>query len=216
MDDKDKKELLDEINEDEMTEKKIKILEAAIKVFSEKGFEGSRTSEIAKEAEVAEGTIFKYFKTKKDILLSLLFPLSFKFLKPLIMKSAEEILEKGKDKPADEVLRKLLMDRLKLVRKNMPLVKTVAIEALYHEELLDPIKEKIAPQVVKLLDDYVEMHKENGDFKDYDTRLISRTLMSMLMGYIILTSAFPEFFSLYDDEKEIENIVDIFLNGVKR
>lgn len=201
--------------DDEIPEKKLKILEAAIKVFSEKGFEGSRTSEIAKEANVAEGTIFKYFKTKKDILLSLLLPLTLKFIKPFAMKSAEEILNKGKDEPVDEVLKNLLLDRLHLVKKNMPLVKTVVIESLYHEELLVPIKEKLAPQVLELLDGYVNYHKEKGDFKDYDTRFITRTIMSMLLGYVVLSSAFPEFFSLDEEEKEIENIVNVLINGIK-
>lgn len=206
----------EKFNENELTEKELKILEAAVKVFSEKGFEGSRTSEIAKEANVAEGTIFKYFRTKKDILLGLIFPLYIKFIKPLLMKSAEEIINKGKYKSADEVLKELLMDRLTLIKKNIPLIKTVAIEALYHDELLEPVKENIAPQVVNLLDEFVDFHRENGDFKDFDSRLISRSLMSMLMGYIVLSSALPEFFSLYDDEKEIEKIVDILLNGIKR
>lgn len=201
--------------DDEIPEKKLKILEAAIKVFSEKGFEGSRTSEIAKEANVAEGTIFKYFKTKKDILLSLLLPLTLKFIKPFAMKSAEEILNKGKDEPVDEVLKNLLLDRLHLVKKNMPLVKTVVIESLYHEELLVPIKEKLAPQVIELLDGYINYHKEKGDFKDYDTRFITRTIMSMLLGYVVLSSAFPEFFSLDEEEKEIENIVNVLINGIK-
>jgi TetR/AcrR family fatty acid metabolism transcriptional regulator len=48
-----------------------KILQAAIKVFSEKGFYNSRVSEIAKEASVADATIYLYFKNKDDILISL-------------------------------------------------------------------------------------------------------------------------------------------------
>ncbi|WDU83030.1 hypothetical protein [Caloramator sp. Dgby_cultured_2] len=131
------------------------------------------------------------------------------------MKSAEEILNKGKDEPVDEVLKNLLLDRLHLVKKNMPLVKTVVIESLYHEELLVPIKEKLAPQVIELLDGYINYHKEKGDFKDYDTRFITRTIMSMLLGYVVLSSAFPEFFSLDEEEKEIENIVNVLINGIK-
>lgn len=215
MKDKDLNELIEGNNEEQIAEKKLKILEAAIKVFSEKGFEGSRTSEIAKEAEVAEGTIFKYFKTKKDLLSGLLIPLSIKFLRPLIMKSAEDILKKDKENPTEEILKELFLDRLSLIKKNMPLIKTVLVEAIYHDELLEPIKEQVVPQVLQLLDSYVDSHKQNGDFKDYNTRLISRTMMSLLMGYIVLSSVFPEFFSLNEDEKEIESIVDIFLNGVK-
>jgi len=48
-----------------------KIIQAAAKVFAEKGFYNSRVSEIAKEANVADGTIYLYFKNKDDILISL-------------------------------------------------------------------------------------------------------------------------------------------------
>ncbi len=48
-----------------------RILKAAVKVFAEKGFYNSRVSEIAKEANVADGTIYLYFKNKDDILISL-------------------------------------------------------------------------------------------------------------------------------------------------
>jgi len=48
-----------------------KILNAAIKVFGKKGFFNARISDIAKEADVADGTIYLYFNNKYDILLTL-------------------------------------------------------------------------------------------------------------------------------------------------
>ena len=48
-----------------LNEKEQKILNAACLVFSQKGYSSATTSEIAKWAGVAEGTIFRYFKTKK-------------------------------------------------------------------------------------------------------------------------------------------------------
>ena len=47
------------------------ILEGALKVFAEHGFHKSQVSRIAKEAGVADGTIYLYFKKKEDILTSL-------------------------------------------------------------------------------------------------------------------------------------------------
>ncbi|WHX51278.1 TetR/AcrR family transcriptional regulator [Paenibacillus woosongensis] len=47
------------------------ILDAAQKVIAENGFHGSQVSKIAKEAGVADGTIYLYFKKKEDILISL-------------------------------------------------------------------------------------------------------------------------------------------------
>jgi len=51
-------------------QKREDILDAAIRVFAEKGFHSSRISDIAREAGVAEGTIYLYFRNKDDLLLS--------------------------------------------------------------------------------------------------------------------------------------------------
>src|SRR2546430_14366674 len=49
-------------------------MEAAAEVFAERGFEGATTAEIAQRAGVAEGTIFKRFRTKRDLLLAVVGP----------------------------------------------------------------------------------------------------------------------------------------------
>ena len=50
----------------EKSDKRERILRAAVKVFARKGFYASRVSEIAKAAGVADGTIYLYFKSKDD------------------------------------------------------------------------------------------------------------------------------------------------------
>jgi AcrR family transcriptional regulator len=47
------------------------IVEAAVRVFARKGYFNSRVSDIAREAGIAAGTIYLYFKTKEDILVTL-------------------------------------------------------------------------------------------------------------------------------------------------
>jgi len=47
------------------------IIEAAVQVFARKGYYNSRVSDIAREAGIAAGTIYLYFKTKDDILVTL-------------------------------------------------------------------------------------------------------------------------------------------------
>lgn len=57
---------------DNKSKKRKKIIEVATKLFVERGFHGSPTSLIAKEAGIATGTLFNYFKTK-DILINEIF-----------------------------------------------------------------------------------------------------------------------------------------------
>jgi AcrR family transcriptional regulator len=52
-------------------DKKQHILGTALKLFVENGFHGTATSKIAAEASVANGTLFNYFKTKEELILSL-------------------------------------------------------------------------------------------------------------------------------------------------
>ncbi len=54
-----------------ISDKHNKILQAAIKVFAQKGFFSARISDIADEAKVADGTIYLYFNNKYDILISI-------------------------------------------------------------------------------------------------------------------------------------------------
>lgn len=55
-----------------MTEKKRSILETALGLFSELGVNATSTAKIAKVAQVSEGLIFKHFKNKEGLLLSIL------------------------------------------------------------------------------------------------------------------------------------------------
>jgi AcrR family transcriptional regulator len=48
------------------------ILEAAVKVFAEKGFRAAKMQEVANAAGVANGTVYNYFRSKDEVLLALL------------------------------------------------------------------------------------------------------------------------------------------------
>jgi TetR/AcrR family fatty acid metabolism transcriptional regulator len=53
------------------SDKHQQIVEAAVRVFARNGYYNSRVSDIAREAGVASGTIYLYFKTKDEILVTL-------------------------------------------------------------------------------------------------------------------------------------------------
>lgn len=202
--------------EKELTQKEIQIIEAAIKIFSEKGFSASRTSEIAKEANIAEGTIFRYFKTKNDLLTGLLIPLFSRFFKPLILDSLEKLIKRDKDKPFEELLTEVLIDRYNLVKKNLPLIKTVAIESMYHPELLDPMKKDVFPKVLSYATGFIEEYVDNGMLKDQDPLIIVRTMMSSIMGYIFTTSLLPDLFPSDNPEEDIKKIAQVLLYGLAK
>jgi TetR/AcrR family fatty acid metabolism transcriptional regulator len=52
-------------------QRKTEIVEAAVKVFAEKGFFKAKVSDVAKEAGIADGTVYLHFKNKDDLLIYL-------------------------------------------------------------------------------------------------------------------------------------------------
>lgn len=65
------------------------IIDAAVKVIAQNGYHNSQVSKIAKEAGVADGTIYLYFKNKEDILISL-----FREKMGIFVEKSKERLEK--------------------------------------------------------------------------------------------------------------------------
>jgi AcrR family transcriptional regulator len=57
----------------QVNDKREAIMEAALKLFTERGFQGTSTAQISKEASIATGTLFNYFPTKEDLINSLYF-----------------------------------------------------------------------------------------------------------------------------------------------
>jgi len=53
---------------EKMVARETKILQAATKVFAERGVDGAKMAEIAKDANVAEGTLYLYYRNKQDLL----------------------------------------------------------------------------------------------------------------------------------------------------
>ncbi len=51
----------------QVTDKRTTIMKAALKLFTERGFHGTSTAQISREAGVATGTLFNYFPTKEDL-----------------------------------------------------------------------------------------------------------------------------------------------------
>lgn len=73
-----------------MMEKQEKILITALKLFVQNGFHGTPTSKIAKEAGVANGTLFHYYQTKEDLIVSLYLYVKSKMGKYIEENSSQE------------------------------------------------------------------------------------------------------------------------------
>jgi len=202
------------INNNDLSEKEKKIIAAAINIFSEKGFSGSSTSEIAKKAGVAEGTIFRYFKTKKDILRCISIELIKSISNSVLIKPIEKIIA---SEPTDlrEIFRKIIVDRLKLAESLFPMARVIFTEALFHEDLKNAIFDHI---IAKALAVYKIQHEKLQKEKIIRDDLSAETALKCIIGcifiYIAQKKLFADKFANLDTEQEMEKTIDIILYGI--
>ncbi len=198
-----------------MPEKQKKIIEAAITIISEKGFNASTTSEIARLACVAEGTIFRYFKTKKDILRGIMIHLVNVMGEPLVLESFQKILLNNDEKDLRSIIKALLKDRFVLMEAIYPMLRIVATEAMYHDDIREILHEKIISRsndIFKLFQK--EMVARGLMDKDIDPSAASRSIFGNIVAFFIFRKTYGSAGEQGDFEQDLDRAVDIIMYGI--
>ncbi len=201
----------------ELPDKEKRILEAAVNVFSQKGFSAATTSEIAKQAGVAEGTIFRYFKTKKDILRGILIHMINIFSRKMVIDNVEKMFLNPGDKDIRTLFREFVKDRLKLVDSIFPMVRVVLGEAMYHEDVREAIYKNIIVKAVEIFTAFQKKMAEKGILReDVEPEAIIRSIMGNIAILVAQRKVFGNMFNVTDMDKEIDKLVDVVLYGISK
>jgi TetR/AcrR family transcriptional regulator, fatty acid metabolism regulator protein len=163
-------------------DKRERILRAAVKVFAKNGFYDTRVSDVAKAAGVADGTIYLYFKSKDEVLVSLFEDRVEKLLGYL----RRELPKLG---GAPEKLRRVIELQLGLLEGERDLAEVLTVILRQSTRLM---KEYAAPRFMAYLDAIASVVAEGqraGDFRgDLSPHLVARPTWGALDG-IALTWA---------------------------
>lgn len=210
---------MDEIDLSELnlSEKEQKILESAISIFSDKGYNGTTTNEIAKKAGVAEGTIFRYFKTKKDILSSILVHLIALISSKIALHSVEELAKEAEGRDIRWFLNKLIRDRMSLVNSLFPMLRVVLTEATYHEEIREALYKNIIVPANNLFTHLYGLMVEKGQVRDdLPSDVVFKSIVANIASLIFQKTLFPEHFPDEDTDKQIDMTINIILTGIEK
>lgn len=208
--------IIEEVSkENKLTKKQQSILIAAVQLISEKGYEGVSTAEIAKKAEVAEGTIFRLYKTKKDLLNAIVMPSLMNVIAPRVLK---EFVNNVIDKEylcIEDFVRFLVEERYIFIQDNLPLVKIVIQEMIVREDLREDIKEIFMENIYEPFNRVIDSIKKNDEIVDLPNLSIFRIIITNAMGYFI-----PRFILFpnlnWDDEKEKEITIESIIKILKK
>ncbi|MEF2967989.1 TetR/AcrR family transcriptional regulator [Paenibacillus sp. M1] len=200
------------MGDEKMTEKQLKIVQAAVEVFAEKGYASSSTSEIAQKAGVAEGTIFRHYKTKKDLLISIVSPMMSKLLAPFVLNDFKEVLE-GEFPTLEGFLYAVAVNRLHFARKHLKIIKILLQEIPFQPVLQEEFKQHIARRVIGRFTEIIEHFKAKGEVIDMPTPVLLQFAISAMIGlFITHFIILPD--QPWDEEQEIRHTVNLILHGM--
>lgn len=199
-------------DEGKKTEKQLRIIQAATEIFSEKGFSAASTSEIAQRAGVAEGTIFRHYKTKKDLLLSIVGPILAKTVAPLFLRDFAKLLDQPYAR-VEDFYKTVLRDRLEFARKNAKILRIVIQELPFHPELLGQAQILFREHVYERIKRVYAHFQAQGQLIEAPSFRIIRfsvtTIMGMVLTHALLLPEVP-----IDDEEEITWTIEALLHGI--
>jgi len=183
-----------------------KIIRAAVKVFAKKGFYNARVSEIAKEANVADGTIYLYFKNKDDILISL-----FEEEFGKVVDNMRKELEQEKD--ALQKLRRFAFSHLNIITKQQHLAEVLGVEVRQSSKFMKEYVNKRFIEYLNLIRAIVVEGQEMGLIrKDLTPGIMKRALFGALdemTRYWALSTK-----KKHSINQSAQQISDVFIRGM--
>lgn len=168
-----------------------KILEAALKLFIEDGFHATPTSKIAKEAGVANGTLFHYFSTK-ELLISELYLSVKKHLSSYLTHNLD------KCKTTREKVKHVCINWIKWGVENSD--KFTFFQQFSNSPFINSISREEGAKNFKFAFEIIEEGINNGSLVDIDKYLIISLLFGSTNGLISFALEFPDKFN--DDHLE--------------
>ena len=183
-------------------EKKNRIIEAAVKVFALKGFYLAKVSDVAKAADVADGTIYLYFKNKDDLLISL-----FEQKMELILQRFRERLQNIVD-PVEK-LHNLIDLYFELIEEDKDLADVFQVELRQSTKFLKDYHNQKFFDFLSLIASIIQEGMENGYFRadlnlDVVKIMIFGTLDEVARQWILGADSI---YSLDDAKKDVKHIL---------
>lgn len=189
------------------------ILEAALKVFAEKGFAAARMDEVARRAGVTKGTIYLYFPSKEELFKSL--------VRGAIGGTLEQVAAyaEGYDGTARELLASVLRTIGMVMRTSDRIVlpKIILAESGNFPELVRFYRFEIIEKGLGIFRAIVARGIDQGEFRDVAADHVARLCVAPLLLGALWRATFAPFDPQpYDVEALIETHIDMLLSGLAR
>jgi AcrR family transcriptional regulator len=189
------------------------ILNIAIRLFSQRGFRGATTKEIAQAAGVSEAIIFRHFATKQDLYAAILEHKARVGKVNDLTKLLTSVEESGDDRA---IFEKMAREMFRIHQEDFEFFRLLLFSALEGHEFSQMFRERYVRQNCELIDAYLRERQRAGALRDIEPMVIARAFYGMIVHHSLvnlLLDPTREFLNI-SDEEAAQKFTDILINGI--
>jgi len=182
------------------------IIDAAVIVIAENGYHQAQVSKIAKQAGVADGTIYLYFKNKEDILISV-----FNEKMAVFVESLQDIIENGST--SKDKLSRMIENHFNVLATDRYLATVTQLELRQSNKDLRLKINAVLREYLQLLDQILIEGMLSGEFSQTMDVRLARQMVFGTIDETITSWVMNDY--RYDLIEQVPKVQALILNGIK-
>ncbi len=188
------------------SERRIEILEAALRIFVKKGYSEARMDDIVQEIGLSKGAIYHHFQSKRDLFIALIEHWMDQFM---VIEDDQRL----RAKPSAEIIKQIARFTAKLFQRNPNwfLVEPEIWAFANRDHEIKNLASQLYSRVLSEFEALIKRGMKYGEFKEVNERMIAMSIMTSLHGMIWFVLFKPNDFSL---EEYVDLNMELILSGI--
>jgi AcrR family transcriptional regulator len=195
-------------------ERRLQILRVAVSLFSQRGFRGATTKEIALAAGISEAMVFRHFATKEELFAAIL---DHKACAEGLGDPCELVAEAVRRKDDRMVFETLAYRALQQHEQDPEFMRLLLHAALEEHQLTQMFWDTFVLRIYEFLGNYIRERQRDGAFREVDPRIVVRAFIGMIMHHSLNNSLWDPSRRLLNisNESAAHEFTEILLKGIK-
>ena len=199
-------------------ERRSQILHLAITLFSQRGFNGTTTKEIAKAAGISEAMVFRHFATKSELYDAILDYKSHQSGETLPWEEDLLISEAIENNDDYAFFYNIALNAMNKHQSEPDFMRLLFHSALEEHELADRFMDGFIVRIYEFISAYITKRQQDGVMREVEPKIIVRAFLGMMIHHSLNNILWDKSRRLLNisNEEAAKNFAEILLKGVMK
>ncbi len=199
-------------------ERRSQILQLAISLFSQRGFNGTTTKEIAKAAGISEAMVFRHFATKNDLYDAILDYKANQGAAPLPWDGDPIINQAIENNDDHAFFYNLALKAMNKHQGEPDFIRLLFHSALEEHVLADRFFDEFIVRLYEFIGTYVAKRQRDGAMREIEPKIVVRSFMGMMIHHSLNNILWDKTHRILNisNEEAAEHFAEILLHGVMK